>query len=76
MAYTPKNFLLRVKDVNEVYLEHKKRGATAEWIYKNQIEERFRLSRSTFFNYLTIPYKTLLKQIDEQEKNQLTIKFD
>jgi len=57
------NFLLRVKDVNEVFISHNNRGIFTENIYRDYIKERFRISRSTFFRYLTIPYKKELNDI-------------
>ena len=58
------NFLLRVRDVNEVFLLHNKRGVFSENIYRMYVKDRFHISRSTFFRYLTIPYKKKLGSID------------
>ena len=67
MAYTRKYFLNRVREVNEVYLEHHKRGVFNEFIYKNYIKSRFHISRSTFYEYLTIPYAAQLKEVERKE---------
>jgi len=58
------NFLLRVKDVNEVYNEHKVRGVFISNIYRDYIRDRFRISRATFYRYLTIAYNRELKDIE------------
>ena len=52
-----RNFLLRVREVNEVYLLYSKRGVFTEKIYRLYVRDRFYISRATFFRYLTIPYK-------------------
>jgi hypothetical protein len=51
------NFFKKVKAINEIYLENSKRGLTAENIYRLYIRDRFFISRSSFYRYLTIPYK-------------------
>ena len=67
MAYTKKYFLQRVREVNEVYLEHANRGLFNEDIYKHYIRDRFHISRTTFYEYLTIPYNAELKKIEQRE---------
>ncbi len=68
MSYTRKYFLERVKEVNEVYKEHAKQGMFNEYIYKHIIQPRFHISRSTFYEYLTIPYAAQLKKIQAEEE--------
>ena len=67
MAYTRKYFLNRVKAVNEIYTQNTKRGASNEWIYEHLIKDVFHISRSTFYDYLTIPYAAQLKEIERAE---------
>lgn len=67
MAYTRKYFLHRVKAVNEIYKENTKRGATNEWIYEHLIKDVYHISRSTFYEYLTIPYASQLREIEKRE---------
>lgn len=67
MPYTRKYFLQRVREVNEVYLAHAGRGLFNEYIYRNYIRDRFHISRTTFYQYLTIPYEAELKKIAERE---------
>jgi hypothetical protein len=74
-GYNRRNFLLRVKDVNEVYLDHHSRGIPAEYIFRNHVHERFRISRTTFFEYLAIPYKRELELLDRKQNRQMNL-FD
>ena len=67
MGYTRKHFLNRVREVNEVYLEHARKGMFNEYIYVTFILPRFHISRSTFYEYLAIPYASELKKIEQQE---------
>lgn len=67
MAYTKRYFLERVKAVNEIYLEYHNKGVTNEYIYENYIKTQFYISKTTFYNYLTIPYNALLKQLDRAD---------
>lgn len=58
-----KNYLLRVEKVNEIYVEHSKRGVFVEHIYHNYIRDQFHISRSTFYSYLSVPYKKELEEL-------------
>lgn len=75
MAYTRKNFLLRVKEVNEIYLEQSHRGLRNEYIYAHFIRNRFHISRTTFYQYLTIPYNAELKWIERCEAERKRIEL-
>lgn len=68
MAFSRKNMLFRVKEVNELYVEKAKIGLTTEFIYRTFIEPRFHISRSTLYEYLAIPYDRQLKEIYQREK--------
>lgn len=61
-----RNFLLRVKQVNEIFIEHHRRGVFAENIYRLYIRDRFYISRRTFYSYLTIPYLRELARMEDQ----------
>ena len=67
MAYTRRYLLKRIKDVCEIYLREAKRGVNNEYIYNNYIRDRFHISRSTFYEYLTVPYEKQLKELDAKE---------
>lgn len=68
MAFSRKNMLLRVKEVNELYVEKSKIGLSTEFIYRTFIAPRFHISRSTLYEYLAIPYERQLREIFEREK--------
>lgn len=70
MPYTRKYFLQRVKEVNEIYIEQSKRGLFNEYIYRHFIRNRFHISRTTFYQYLTIPYASELKKIEQRERER------
>lgn len=59
--YNKKYYLNRVRAVNEIYKKYNAKGYNNEWIFKNLIKDRFFISRSTFYLYLTIPYKKELE---------------
>lgn len=67
MAYIKKYFLNRVREVNEVYIEQHRRGLSNEYIYRNFVRDRFHISRSTFYDFLTIPYAAELRKIEQRE---------
>lgn len=77
MAYNNRNFLLRVQDVVEAYLDAKNEDISVTRVYNQVIKPRFRISRSTLYNYLNIPYKRLLKELEQKERdnNNRTLKL-
>ena len=83
MAFSRKNFLLRVKEVNELYKEKQRIGLSTEFIHRTFIAPQFHISRSTLYEWLTIPYAKQLREIAEAdaraiewEKRQQTINFE
>lgn len=66
MAYNRKNFLLRVKEVNELYLEKQNSGLSTEYIYRHFIMPKYHISRTTLYEYLAIPYNAQLKAIERK----------
>ena len=72
-GYNRRNFLLRVQRVNEVYLFHSKRGVFVEHIFRNYVRDEFLISRSTFYQYLSIPYKRELEELDRKQNTQLDL---
>ncbi len=73
MGYNRKYFLVRVKRVNELYKELSAKGITNEFIYKHHICDQFNISRSTFYDYLTIPYEKQMKEIERVEQQQMSL---
>lgn len=70
MAYTRRYLLKRIKEVNEIYLRESQRGVNNEFIYAHHIRDRFHISRSTFYEYLTVPYERQLRELDEREARE------
>lgn len=68
MAFSRKNLLLRVKEINELYIEKQRIGLSTEYIYRSFIAPRYHISRSTLYEYLTIPYAAQLREIERQER--------
>jgi len=60
--YNNINLLRRIVEIQDITLEHKAHGATQEWIYKNIIYPRYYISRPTYYRYLSINAKKLLKE--------------
>ncbi len=75
MAYNRKNLLQRIIDIQEIYREHQKNGATDRWIYKNRIEPRYRISERTFYTYLTTSARRELEKLKQAEEAQMEIHF-
>lgn len=71
MAYNRRTFLKKVIEVQNITLEHTKRGATQRWVYNNLIADRFYICESTYNRYLSLPAKSLLKKSDEKDQSQL-----
>lgn len=70
MAYTRRYLLNRIKAVNEIYLREAKRGVNNEFIYDNYIRDVYHISRSTFYEYLAVPYEKELKELDRKEAEE------
>lgn len=68
MAYTKINVLKKIVDIQNLTLEYKKKGVTQKWLYENIIYPTYRISRTTFYTYLSTPAKMLLKKLEEEKK--------
>jgi hypothetical protein len=66
MAYNNRNKLIKVNEIICIYQDNKKLGYTNEHIYKNIIYPAYFISKTTFYNYLTIPANRLLKELEKQ----------
>jgi hypothetical protein len=63
MAYNRINLLRRIVEIQDITLEHKKKGATQLWIYHNLIADRFKISISSYNRYLSLPAKRELREL-------------
>lgn len=59
-------YLLRVEQVNKIYLEQSRRGIYTNQIYRDYIRDQFFISRSTFYSYLSVPYKKELEELAKE----------
>lgn len=76
MGYNRRNILKRIIEVQNITLEHTKRGVSQKWVYEHVIFPRFFLSPATYYNYLAVNAKAELKKLEEAETAQLRIEFD
>jgi len=70
MGYNRRNLLIKMLDVQNIYMEHSSRGATGKWIFNELIYPQFRISRATFYNYLGTNAKKELKQMDAADSEK------
>lgn len=73
MAYNRGNILKRMVEVQDITLEHTRKGVTQEWVYLNVIHPRFIISRATYYAYLSFPAKRELRKVEEAERAQLKL---
>lgn len=64
MAYNQRNKLERICEIQRITLDHTRRGVTQKWVYDNVIRPRFLISIATFYNYLGIPARKQLNQLN------------
>lgn len=70
MSYSNKNLLKKIVDIQNITLEHKKRGSTQKWIYENVIAPCYHISRTTYYNYLGSEAKKMLRELEESKKSE------
>lgn len=73
MSYNRGNLLKRVIDIQTIYREYSKHfdgGCTDKWIFENKIYPVYRISRSRFYEYLRMPAKRQLKDLQDQQAMQ------
>lgn len=75
MGYNRRNILKRIIEVQNITLEHTKRGVSQKWVYENIIFPCFYLSPATYYNYLAMNAKAELKKMEEADAAQLKLEF-
>lgn len=75
MGYNRRNKLKRIIEVQNITLEHTKRGISQKWVYENVIYSRFYISPATYNNYLAVNAKAELRKLEEAEAKQLKLDF-
>ena len=68
--YNRRNFLLRVEDIQDIYTEYHRRGCTDKYIHETHIYPLYKIGRTTFYNYLTIPAVKELKELEERMRRE------
>nr|DAR79139.1 MAG TPA: hypothetical protein [Caudoviricetes sp.] len=75
MGYNRRNKLKRIVEVQNITLEHTKRGISQKWVYENVIYPHFYISPATYNNYLAVNAKAELRKLEEAEAKQLKLDF-
>lgn len=52
MAYTKKNKLMQILEVQQTFKEHYKKGMMISYVYDEFIYPKYKISRATFFKYM------------------------
>ena len=65
-GYNRRNFLLRVKDIQDIYTNYYAHGCTDKYIYQTHVYPTYKIGRTTFYNYLAIPAVKELKELEER----------
>ena len=65
MAYRRINLLKKIVEIQNLTLEHTKRGVSQKWVYDNLISERYHISLPTYYNYLGCAAKAELRELSE-----------
>ncbi len=63
MAYTNRYLLEKIIDVQNLTLEHKRRGVTQTWIYENLVKRQYGISKSTYDKWLCRNAKKELSEL-------------
>lgn len=76
MAYNRNNILLRMIDIQEIYIANSKNhrgGCTDKHIYEKLVAPTYRISRKTFYDYLGTNAKKELTDLMAAKEKQLTL---
>ncbi|GHV31579.1 hypothetical protein FACS1894177_06480 [Bacteroidia bacterium] len=78
MAYSKRNLLLKIIEIQNIVIREKKRGVSQKWVYNNLIKKRYFIEYSTFNSYMGRNAKKELADLnanESQDKRQLNL-FD
>lgn len=70
MAYNKLNYFKRVKQVQDVFLEHKKDGVTTAYVFNTYIKDRFHIGICTFYKYMAVNARKELKALEEPQGHE------
>lgn len=68
MAYNSRNLLERIIEIQDIVLAEKKRLIFQKTIYRDIIEPRYKISYTTFCNYMCRNAKKELAEINKKDK--------
>ena len=68
MAYTQRNRLQRIIDIQTITLTYTNLGVSQERVFFDHIQPTYRISKRTFYNYLSTPAKRELGKLDAQPR--------
>ena len=54
----------KIIEIQKITLEHKDKGSTQKWIYKNLIAEKYLISNATYYSYLGTNAKRELNELE------------
>jgi hypothetical protein len=60
-------------DVQRITLEHTSRGVTQEYVYNELIYPTYRISRRTYYSYLSTPAKRDLEKLRAAKQMQTSL---
>ena len=68
MAFNKRNTLERIIEIQNIVLEHQRRGVPQTWVYHNVVRKRFYIAYATFKNYMARNARRELKELNENEE--------
>ena len=73
MAYNKRNLYRKIVEIQDLTLEHTKKGCTQIWVYENVIKPKYFISQGTYYNYLSPNAKGELKKMELNATQQPTL---
>lgn len=64
MAYNNKNLYLRIKDIQDLFLQYKTDENTTRFVYRKHIYPIYKISIATFYNYMNQNVRKELRQLN------------
>ncbi len=73
MAYSKQNLLVKILEIQEITLQHTRKGASQQWVFENIIRPRYFISLRTYNNYLATNAKGQLKKNEAGQRDSLSV---
>jgi len=64
VSYQNPNKLRLIIRIQNITLEHTRRGVTQKWVYENHIAPVYFISLTTYYRYLSFNAKAALRELD------------